>query len=1083
MGFSGDLKDIDLSNIFQTLGMNQHEGILKVSGPNQLARMYFSKEGIRLLVDGTKPYSLLGELLLRRKLVSEGDLAKALKLQKETGRRMGELLVEINALSEEDLTKVLRDQMEEKIYEVFSWKEARFEFLAEAPVPEDPLFLDGKTEQGYLTFNINSIMMEAARRIDEWGLINLTIPRRTEVVTLIHPADEVARYEYGLAQGDVASVVYLINGHRSVQKIILESGLGNFRTCKILKALIDEGHAELVPTADLVRLAGSFMSAGRIVEGVETFRTAIARAPDDIELRLNLAQIALDKGEAEVAAEEYTAVGEICEQSGERRKALESYTTAVELHRADLKAHERLFSLYQTLGETHLALEEGRLLARLYSDKKNFGKAEQVLQELEKTNKTNVGIKKELVKIYLDRKEKEKAISELHELALSCEKKRRFAEAEEAYETILRLDPDRRDIAERAAQVGRRVRRPARKRRSRRVLLSIILIGLLGYGGWEGFQALQEARVARKGVEELLAGIALLKPFSALQDDEENFQEALEETGRWLVKVTEMMEQSPWELEELRKQKAALTERSENLKSRIRGLQDAVKRKNQDLFQEAARLKEQGKLREALVRAKAVLDAGEEHNHPSILERATQMISEIEGRQEGAAELLLLARDAEAAGAFSKAYEYYADLLERFPDSDSATRVSYPLVVETVPPGVTVTRGSDSLGATPLVFHYGPEEDWTLTFSKTGYTSQELSRRWVPLAERQAAKVQRTLEKTFQWALDLGSRVKVKADLVSVEGMVLAPTMDSRVFRIDVGEANVGSEVKLGSLGSILASGIVREGILYVGSKNSTVAAIDARTGDRIWEQELGGFQEGIEISPAISGDGKILLVAGGETLFALNAKDLPNRTPIWTMRFNGKITIPPVVLGSTALVHRPGSRELQRIRVSDKTEVGPSFELPETPKGPLVLAGGEKVIYADVSGRVRAIDPESGAELWHTGGLGKVLAAVPVGDRIWVSLDLEGGTVLVLGLEDGQEVWEKRLQVTGKTVSVLRREDTLYFGTDAKSALAVDVKTGQVVWDLALPAGVEAAPCFANGFVFFAAQNGKIYAVLPLER
>ena len=80
MGFSGDLKDIDLTNIFQTLGMNQHEGILKVTDSNRLAQIYFSKSGIRLLTDDTKPYSLLGELLLRKRLVTEDDLRKTLQL-------------------------------------------------------------------------------------------------------------------------------------------------------------------------------------------------------------------------------------------------------------------------------------------------------------------------------------------------------------------------------------------------------------------------------------------------------------------------------------------------------------------------------------------------------------------------------------------------------------------------------------------------------------------------------------------------------------------------------------------------------------------------------------------------------------------------------------------------------------------------------------------------------------------------------------------------------------------------------------------------------------------------------------------
>ncbi|MCZ6690675.1 MAG: DUF4388 domain-containing protein, partial [Planctomycetota bacterium] len=188
MGFSGDLKDIDLTQIFQTLGMNQHEGILQVSDETRQAKIYFSKKGIRFLMDGNRPFSLLGELLLRKRMVTAEDLARTLKLQKETGKRMGAILVETGILNEADLARVLREQMEEKIYEVFSWKEAKFEFLTDEPAPDDPLFMDGKAETENLTFNVTNIMMEGARRLDEWALINQTIPRRTEIVRLIHPA-------------------------------------------------------------------------------------------------------------------------------------------------------------------------------------------------------------------------------------------------------------------------------------------------------------------------------------------------------------------------------------------------------------------------------------------------------------------------------------------------------------------------------------------------------------------------------------------------------------------------------------------------------------------------------------------------------------------------------------------------------------------------------------------------------------------------------------------------------------------------------------------------------------------------------
>jgi type IV pilus assembly protein PilB len=58
----------------------------------------------------TKPRKKLGEILLAKNLVTEEQIAEAIGLQVQTGKRMGKILVEKGWLTEHDMLKVLSDQ-------------------------------------------------------------------------------------------------------------------------------------------------------------------------------------------------------------------------------------------------------------------------------------------------------------------------------------------------------------------------------------------------------------------------------------------------------------------------------------------------------------------------------------------------------------------------------------------------------------------------------------------------------------------------------------------------------------------------------------------------------------------------------------------------------------------------------------------------------------------------------------------------------------------------------------------------------------------------------------------------------------
>lgn len=79
---------------------------------------------------------LLGQLLVRQRLISDQQLADAIAHQKATGKRLGEVLAEWNLLSQEHLGRVLKKQRHLRLVAAFATALfAPLEALAAAPVP------------------------------------------------------------------------------------------------------------------------------------------------------------------------------------------------------------------------------------------------------------------------------------------------------------------------------------------------------------------------------------------------------------------------------------------------------------------------------------------------------------------------------------------------------------------------------------------------------------------------------------------------------------------------------------------------------------------------------------------------------------------------------------------------------------------------------------------------------------------------------------------------------------------------------------------------------------------------------------
>src|SRR5690606_8960837 len=113
----------------------------------------------------------------------------------------------------------MRGEMEEEIYDLFFWTDAHFEFYEGATsIPGR----DGLIDRRFV-FSTDTLIMEAARRIDEWSFIQGRISGPLEVFRAIGNAASVLDLE------DSTLALYdLVDGKRNVARLIETTGLPPF---------------------------------------------------------------------------------------------------------------------------------------------------------------------------------------------------------------------------------------------------------------------------------------------------------------------------------------------------------------------------------------------------------------------------------------------------------------------------------------------------------------------------------------------------------------------------------------------------------------------------------------------------------------------------------------------------------------------------------------------------------------------------------------------------------------------------------------------------------------------------------------
>ena len=269
---------------------------------------------------------------------------------------------------------------------------------------------------------------------------------------------------------------------------------------------------------------------------------------------------------------------------------------------------------------------------------------------------------------------------------------------------------------------------------------------------------------------------------------------------------------------------------------------------------------------------------------------------------------------------------------------------------------------------------------------------------------------------------------------------------------------------------SVESAAVIAEGVVYFGSSDKHLYAVDLKTGAEKWKTPLGIFTA----SPGINGDRIYIGDADGKFYCLDRAKG----SVLWTFddgEQTGQITAAPNFAGDNVLIPTHNSTlyclDKNGKKVWDFRIEGPIYGGVAVADGKTFLAGCDSLLHV--------IDVKDGKELGNVDMKGQSgSAAAVLGDHIYVGT--MSNQVLAIDIKRLRIDWEfeapRRKQPFYASAAV--DNDLVVIGSRDNKVWAIDRKTGKRKWDFLTDHKVDGSAVIVGDRVIVGSYDQKLYVL-----
>jgi curved DNA-binding protein CbpA len=269
----GSIREFSLPRVLIYLNRNRKTGTLIMSTHAFTKKVYLDK-GDAIFASSTYEDDRLGEMLIKAGKITIEQYEASVKLLKTENKRQGAILVELGYLTPKDLFWGVKYQVKEIIYSLFPLDDAEYEFI-EGEIPANEVIT--------LKMSTGNLIYKGLHRVVNLSKMKNELPDMDAVLQL--SSDPTSLFQDIEFTSVDKAMLSLIDGKKTIKKLIESSTLGSFDALRIIYTLWSTGTIE--KKERIIEKPEETLTVEEILKPASEEEEAFVKKVDDIYSKLN----------------------------------------------------------------------------------------------------------------------------------------------------------------------------------------------------------------------------------------------------------------------------------------------------------------------------------------------------------------------------------------------------------------------------------------------------------------------------------------------------------------------------------------------------------------------------------------------------------------------------------------------------------------------------------------------------------------------------------------------------------------------------------------------------------------------------
>ncbi len=255
------------------------------------------------------------------------------------------------------------------------------------------------------------------------------------------------------------------------------------------------------------------------------------------------------------------------------------------------------------------------------------------------------------------------------------------------------------------------------------------------------------------------------------------------------------------------------------------------------------------------------------------------------------------------------------------------------------------------------------------------------------------------------------------------------------------------------------------DGVLYIGSYDHNLYALEADNGNFIWKYAANG---GIVSKPAIH-DGKVYFGSTDQYIHAISTR---GGKKVWVQSTDGAIYSSPTIAEGHLFIGSDDER-LHVLNILAGREAWSVNLGSRVRSSPIVAA--DSVFVGSENGEIQCYD-FSGNIRWRTAAKRAVTASPHFYDNAIYTTSLDG-VLYAIDAKSGWVIWRYRME-GGSISTPTTNENHVYVGSTDNTFYCINIKSANKVWSYDTDNQINSSPVFYKGAIYFCNVDGLVFSL-----